>query len=84
MLLRALQASLPTLLHRAGAAPLTTTASLRGLEELVVLPPKEGEKPAATGAPPSGWGGAGRWSVGNSSGGGGGGSDDAAQPSPCP
>ena len=50
MLLRSLQQSLPTLLHRSGAA-FTTSTSLRGLEELIVLPPKEDAKPPSTGAP---------------------------------
>lgn len=48
MLLRSLQQSLPTLLHRSGAA-FTTSTSLRGLEELIVLPPKEDAKPPTTG-----------------------------------
>lgn len=47
-LVRSLQQSLPTLLHRSGAA-FTTSTSLRGLEELVVLPPKEDAKPPVTG-----------------------------------
>jgi hypothetical protein len=49
MLLRSLQQSLPTLLHRSGAA-FTTSTSMRGLEELIVLPPKEDAKPPSTGA----------------------------------
>ena len=48
-LFRPLQASLPTLLQRWGAA-LHTSTSLRGLEELIVLPPKEDEKEPSTGA----------------------------------
>ncbi len=47
-LFRPLQASLPTLLQRWGAA-LHTSTSLRGLEELIVLPPKEDEKEPTTG-----------------------------------
>lgn len=56
-LVRSLQQSLPTLLHRSGAA-FTTSTSLRGLEELVVLPPKEDAKPPVTGAVEGrqGWG----------------------------
>jgi len=53
-LVRSLQQSLPTLLHRCGAA-LSTSTSLRGLEELIVLPPKEDAKPPTTGAR-KGWG----------------------------
>lgn len=49
MLLRSLQAALPALLPRSAAA-LSTSTARRGLEELIVLPPKEGEKPASTGA----------------------------------
>ena len=48
-LLRPLQASLPSLLQRWGAA-LHTSTSLRGVEELIVLPPKEDEKEPTTGA----------------------------------
>ena len=48
MLLRSLQQSLPSLLHRSGAA-FTTSTSLQGLEELIVLPPKEDAKPPSTG-----------------------------------
>ncbi|PRW33521.1 39S ribosomal mitochondrial [Chlorella sorokiniana] len=47
-LFRPLQTSLPTLLQRWGAA-LHTSTSLRGLEELIVLPPKEDEKEPSTG-----------------------------------
>jgi hypothetical protein len=61
MLLRSLQQSLPTLLHRSGAA-FTTSTSLRGLEELIVLPPKEDAKPPSTGARPARVGvGRGEW-----------------------
>ncbi|PSC74962.1 putative ethanolamine kinase [Micractinium conductrix] len=47
-LVRCLQQSLPTLLHRSGAA-FSTSTSLRGLEELVVLPPKEDAVQPTTG-----------------------------------
>ena len=47
-LIRSLQLSLPSLLHRAGAA-FTTSTSLRDLEELIVLPPNEDAKPPTSG-----------------------------------
>ncbi|KAL4419907.1 hypothetical protein ABPG75_007005 [Micractinium tetrahymenae] len=47
-LARSLQQSLPTLLHRSGAT-FSSSTSLRGLEELVVLSPKEDAKPPVTG-----------------------------------
>ncbi|KAI3425296.1 hypothetical protein D9Q98_009062 [Chlorella vulgaris] len=40
MLVRSLQAALPALLPRSAAA-LSTSSARRGLEELIVLPPKE-------------------------------------------
>lgn len=49
MLLRSLRQVVPALLPRSAAA-LSTSAPRRGLEDLIVLPPKEGEKTPTTGA----------------------------------
>jgi hypothetical protein len=47
--MRSLQSALPALLPRSAAA-LSTSTARRGLEELIVLPLKEGEKQPTTGA----------------------------------